>query len=445
MSVQAPGSRWYNAVWRWHFYAGLLCIPFVLWLAITGSIYLWRPQIEHWLDRPYRHLPVSGSMASPDAQVAAALRAVPGARLVSYTVPERADDAVSVLVRAGASVDRVRLNPQTLQPLQVVAEESRPMRLIFHLHGELLAGAAGSYLVETAACWAIVMIITGLYLWLPRGRRGWGGVLYPRLGRGRRVLWRDLHATTGLWVSLLAIGLIVTGLPWAKAWGSYFQHVRAVTGTADGPPDWTIGGKAPADAEQHAGHDPGMAMTASPPITPGELPRVIAAARGAQIAAPILIKPPETTGAPWTVTSDAADRPLRADMRVDGRTGATLSIRRFADRHWIDRAVGYGVAAHEGALFGLANQLLGTATAVGLMLLSVSGAVLWWRRRPIGLIGAPIPLSRPRYGPVLLAAIGALAIALPMFGATLLTVLLIERWVLRRIDPVRRWLALRPG
>ena len=46
------GRRLYRAVWRWHFYAGIFCIPFVVWLACTGSIYLFKPQIERWLDRP---------------------------------------------------------------------------------------------------------------------------------------------------------------------------------------------------------------------------------------------------------------------------------------------------------------------------------------------------------------------------------------------------------
>ena len=27
----------YRAVWRWHFYAGLFCVPFVIVLALTGS------------------------------------------------------------------------------------------------------------------------------------------------------------------------------------------------------------------------------------------------------------------------------------------------------------------------------------------------------------------------------------------------------------------------
>lgn len=30
----------YRAVWRWHFYAGIIFAPFIILLAITGIIYL---------------------------------------------------------------------------------------------------------------------------------------------------------------------------------------------------------------------------------------------------------------------------------------------------------------------------------------------------------------------------------------------------------------------
>ena len=38
LNTKAPDvmSGAYRAVWRWHFYPGLLCLPFVLWLAATG-------------------------------------------------------------------------------------------------------------------------------------------------------------------------------------------------------------------------------------------------------------------------------------------------------------------------------------------------------------------------------------------------------------------------
>jgi uncharacterized iron-regulated membrane protein len=318
------------------------------------------------------------------------------------------------------------------------------MRLIFHLHGELLAGAIGSYLVEIAACWAIVMLLTGLYLWWPRSRRGLAGVLYPRLRSRGRTFWRDLHATAGLWVSVFALGLILTGLPWAKGWGSYLGEVRQITGTSRGAVDWTIGGKAPrveAMPGEHTGHG-GMTMPAPlPPV--GELARVIAATRPLGLAAPVLISPPARTGAPWSVASDAANRPMRATLKVDGVSGRIINRTDFAQRHWIDRVIGYGVAVHEGALFGLANQLLGTVTALLLVLLSISGAVMWWRRRPIGLLGAPVPTGRARFGTGLIVAIIALALYLPLFGLTLLVVMLFEMIARRWLPGSASWLGLR--
>jgi uncharacterized iron-regulated membrane protein len=38
---------YYNFFWRWHFYAGLIVMPAVLIIAITGEIYLLQPQIEN--------------------------------------------------------------------------------------------------------------------------------------------------------------------------------------------------------------------------------------------------------------------------------------------------------------------------------------------------------------------------------------------------------------
>jgi uncharacterized iron-regulated membrane protein len=179
-------------------------------------------------------------------------------------------------------------------------------------------------------------------------------------------------------------------------------------------------------------------------LRPGELTRVVAVARTLDLAPPVLVMVPQKMGGVWSVSSDAADRPLRADAKIDGATGRVLSRTDFAQRHWIDRVIGYGVAGHEGALFGIANQILGTLTALFLILLAVSGAVMWWRRRPIGLLGAPVRLSRPAIGAGLVALIVALGLYLPMFGATLILVLLSEKLLLRRLRGTRRWLGLAP-
>ncbi len=462
--------RWpdYQAVWRWHFYAGLFCIPFVCWLACTGSIYLFKPQVEAWLDRPYAHLAQPGEMrAPPSAEVRAALAVEPGSVLHAYQLPTKPEAAAQVLVGKGVEEWRIWVHPVTLRVLKSVPEDDRFMKVVFRLHGELLLGDRGSMLVELAASWAMVMILTGLYLWWPRSARGLAGVLYPRLGAGRRLFWRDLHAAAGVWVSAFAIFLLVTGLPWAKNWGGYLKEIRSLAGQATVRQDWTTGrsselaqraalsagslaGQQLASSDAMAGMDhadmPGMRRLAAylPPGSYTAIDRVAPTVAALRLAYPVLVTPPLSPRGAWGGRSDAQDRPKRTTLRIDGASGRLVQREDFGQRNWVDQAVGVGVAAHEGQLFGWPNQLIGLFTAVCLLTVSLSAVVLWWRRRPNGLLGAPIPVGRPRFSTGLLALVVILGLLLPLFGASLVAVFLLERLVLRRLAGASRWLGLHP-
>ena len=151
----------YRAVWRWHFYAGLFCIPFVLVLATSGALYLFKAEIESWIDRPYDHLALRGHPTSAADQIRAAIAAVPGLTFNSYEVPEAKDSAVRVIVNSDGKSIRVYVHPESLQVLNTVREDQRLMKVLFRLHGELLMGNRGSTLVELTASWAIIMILTG--------------------------------------------------------------------------------------------------------------------------------------------------------------------------------------------------------------------------------------------------------------------------------------------
>ncbi|AXB77697.1 PepSY domain-containing protein [Novosphingobium sp. P6W] len=458
MSLSEPRAevrteRWYRAVWRWHFYAGLLCVPFVLWLSVTGGLYLFKPQIEAALYAPYRGVAAGGALLlSPAAVAARAAAAVPGSLLHKYVLPESPADAVEVLVGKGSEEFRVWVHPQTGAVLHQAAEEDRLMRVVFRLHGELLAGDTGSALVETAACWTIVMLLTGLFMWWPRGGSGLAGTLYPRLRRGTALFWRDIHAVTGLWITLGALFLIVSGLPWANAWGDYLRQMRAVTGTAGGRQDWSAGTaaeattRAKADAAMrammapHAEHHSMTMHHMAPP--PAALDAVIARAETLNFAAPVEVSPQTTPGAPWQVRSQAENRPRRDSAEI-AADGTLIGIQRFADRHWIDRAVGYGVAVHEGAWAGLANQLVNLAVLLGLVLLCGSSVVLWWRRRPAGKLGAPRTLAPLRHSWALVALVIVLALAMPMFGMSLAAAVLLEASIKRLAPRLREWMGWR--
>lgn len=459
----------YRTIWRWHFYAGLLVIPLVLVLASTGAIYLFKPQIDAFEERAFTGGTDRGSV-SPADQVQAALSAFPGARLHTYRIPAREGDAalVHIGLAGGAGMRDVFVSPQGVV-LDSLGSDTRIAQVVHDVHGQLLLGRKGSWLVELAASWAIVLIVSGLYLWWPRGR-GAAGVVWPRLGAGGRLFWRDLHAVTGFWVSGLALVLLVTGLPWADVWGSAFRSFRTEMGWIKGQQAWTVGGQAPGggsgmDAD-HAQHDHAAMLAADPDpraaagrVMAGQhahhgpngasFAEIVAEAKSRHLPFPVVVVPPGAPGAfgapaslQWTVRSDTQDRPRAVTLRFDPVTGRETARETFADKHPIDRVVGYGVAWHEGALFGWINQLIGLATALMLITLAISGFAMWRKRKPDDTLGAPaLPAVPARIGGVVGIVI-VLAAVLPMLAISLGVVLLIERLMLARIAPVARWLGI---
>lgn len=422
-----PGAL-YPLSWRWHFYAGLFVLPFILILSVTGSIYLFKPQIECWEERSWLGLGTAGAV-TPDRQLAAVLAANPGARFNHYRLPRVAGDAAMVqLGWPDGKLREVFVSPQG-RVLGSLDPDARIAAVVARIHGSLLIGRWGDWLVELAASWTIVMILTGLYLWWPRPLR-FAGTLWPRLSLRGRPLLKDLHRVTGFWIAGLVLVMLASGLPWAGVWGSAFAWTRAEMGWVKGPQDWKIGAQG-----GHAGHAPGMTMPMASHEAAGTglpLSAFVAKAEAEHMAFPVLVLPPHApqafgppTGDVWTVKSTAQNRTLTRQVTYDPASGTEIGRSGFADSHVIDRIVNTGVAWHEGQLFGVANQIIGVLTAIALVGLSLIGVLMWLRRRPAGGIGAP-PAAPARLGWAIVPLV-ALGVLLPLFGASALAILIVDQ------------------
>jgi len=414
----------YRGLWRWHFHAGLFCIPFVVVLALTGSIYLFKPQIDALADRGVDSLVVSGHRATGEAQIAAAIASLPGSKLFVYEIPLEPDDAVRVHLYSPDGTGRiVYVHPETLAVLKSVPHTHRLTEFVRTIHSNLLIGRTGSILIELAASWAIIMLGTGLFLWWPRESAGIAGVLYPRLRMGRRVFWRDLHAVTGIWVSAFAMFLLITALPWTLVWGSGLEKTRALF-----TPEKKEWAASPIDEHsQHRTED--AAATLASPLT---LDAIVSRVAPLHLAPPVRIYLPNERTPYWRVRAETQNRPLVRELELDPNTGAVLSDKGFDGKPTLDRVIGVGIAAHEGQLFGLANQLLGLFTALGLITICISAVVMWWRRKPDGSLGVPEPrVEGFTIRAPLRALIVGLAILLPVLGASLLVIWGTTRWTAR--------------
>ena len=166
-------------------------------------------------------------------------------------------------------------------------------------------------------------------------------------------------------------------------------------------------------------------------------------ARALNLPPPVTLAAPAKHDTLWKLASDTGNRPQRVTMMIDPMMLEVISRENFADKRPLDQAVGYGIAAHEGQLFGPLNQALGILTALGLMTLCVSAVVMWWQRRPSDILGAPQILPDERLAPGLALIIVVLSIFLPVLGISLIVTGLIEWLILRRIPRLRDWLGLK--
>ena len=156
---------------------------------------------------------------------------------------------------------QVFVSPQG-KVLGALDRNERISETVTRIHGTLLLGEWGDRLVELAASWTNVMILTGLYMWWPRPLRA-AGTLWPRLHLRGRPLLKDLHRVAGFWIAGLVLVMLASGLPWAGAWGSAFKWAREELHLIDGPQDWKIG----VDGG-HAGHHGAMPMAQPPHPAP---------------------------------------------------------------------------------------------------------------------------------------------------------------------------------
>ena len=205
-AMMAPALH--RAIWRWHFFAGLVVAPFLLILSATGAIYLFNDEIDDLIYPRLRIVTPSPRVVPASAMIDAALRSHPGSasRIDLPGSPDRA--AVVFVTPAAGEPLRVHVDPGSGRVLGALVASRTLTGWADTMHGSLTIGTVGDRIVELAACWTLVLIATGLILWWPRGRWRAGGVLWPRLAGRGRPLWRGLHAPVGLWAAGLIAFLI---------------------------------------------------------------------------------------------------------------------------------------------------------------------------------------------------------------------------------------------
>ena len=100
----------YRTIWRWHFFAGLLVLPFLVMMAVTGGAYHFKPELDHWVYRSMEDVPARTQAF------------VPASVVVDRVVLRRVHDRVVLRDRVvtRALIERERQHPDLGRALQLV-------------------------------------------------------------------------------------------------------------------------------------------------------------------------------------------------------------------------------------------------------------------------------------------------------------------------------------
>ncbi|GGE51022.1 hypothetical protein GCM10007276_30050 [Agaricicola taiwanensis] len=450
MSVTAlePGARraadrassdLYRAVWRWHFYAGLLVLPFLISLAVTGALYIFRDEIDAIVHADLKRVevPDSATRVAPSALVDAALAAHPGTA-VKYTDPAMPDASAEITVNsAGEGRHAVYVNPYNGEVLGTLPDRGTVMWTIRYLHSLKYFGPTARMIIEIAGGWAILLVGTGIYLWWPRRQNG--GVVTVRGRPRQRMFWRDLHAVTGLFVGGVILFLAITGMPWSGVWGA--QVNQWANGNNFGYPTGVR--VAVPMSDEHVGH---IAPT-SWSLEQARVPQSPTAGHGARaitldeavamfdrlgLHRGYAVSLPTSAEGVYSGSVYPDDLTQQRVVHLDQYTGKPLIDMSYADYGPLGRWLEWGINVHMGQEFGRIGQIVLAGFCLGVVVLAVSAGVMWWKRRPSGSLGVPpLPTDR-RVFRGLLAILAVGGIVFPLVGASLVVMLALD-WVYVRV------------
>jgi len=391
-----------------HRYVGLVMAGFLLIAGLTGALLAWNHELEEWINSDlYRiHPPFAGApLLDPLVLRERMLVQYPDVRIDFLSLEIEADKAVNIYFRAkpdpngGEAVELINnelfVNPYTAEILgqrkwgDISQGMKNFMPFIYKFHYTLALGIIGRYAFGVIALLWTLDCFIGAYLTFPRRtrrpknpRRSDQKNWWQHWQQAWKVRWRsnsyklnfDLHSAGGLW-------------PWAMllvfAWSSVAFNLSEVYA----PVMQTVFESQPSVRK--------IPKLAKPNLTPAigwfearatarQLIGKQAKLQGFTVhQEQRLIYDPKTGSYRYEVLSsrDVSDHHGGTRMAFNASTGELIAL-------WLPTGVASGdtvtswlLSLHVASVWGWPFKLFVCLVGMAVAMLSVTGVVIWWRKR----------------------------------------------------------------
>ncbi|PTY08702.1 PepSY domain-containing protein [Opitutaceae bacterium EW11] len=350
-----------RAFWMLHSWLGLAAGVGLLVIGLTGSLLMFRHELDVWLQPELvRAVPSAAGRLPADELLRAAERQLPGYEVTGWLIDEERPAAADLLyvIRHGTS----RWLLATLDPYsgRLLATPRTPKQTVsgwlLELHYTFLGGHTGTCIAGVLGAALCLLGVSGLWIY----REFWKCAFTLRWGRGARILFSDLHKAVGILSVAFNLALGFTGAYWNLT--HIFGH-------------WMEGG---ADEPVVAGrlYSPAFSLARALADAPGQLPGF----RSRYVSLPTV------PGGAVTLWGAVEPRgllrgPYGSTVSYDAATGAFTAVQDLRAASWWRQVVDAFTPLHFGAFGGMAVRLLWSAGGLAPGILAVSGFFIWRSRR----------------------------------------------------------------
>jgi uncharacterized iron-regulated membrane protein len=348
---------------------------FVL-MGLTGSALVFHEAIDAWLNPALLAPRTRGEPRPLDEILTAARTALPEARGdVGMAMPKSDDEVFSVyFYDVPGAGSRPRTVEVTVDPASGAVLGQRDARrhltaVLYGLHDSFMIGDAfgirevGMTAVGIGGLVLTISTVSGLYLWWPRWAQFGRAVRVEHRHGGKRLTF-DLHRAVGFWSALVLLVVAGTGvyLVFPNAVGAVVGAVSRTQPRPRGVASKPIPG-APLSAERVVQ----IVGTRFPGgvITWLDLPADPRAAYRAWVRQSRDVRPSDGDATVW----------------VDQWSGAILHVRDRRTMPAGEAFLHWQFPLHNGEALGLAGRITVFLAGLTPLVLAVTGALIWWRKR----------------------------------------------------------------
>ncbi len=441
--VQPVSRAFYQMAWRWHFYAGLFVIPFLLMLSITGTVMLFDKQIQ---SARYNLAVIQPSeqddVLAVSTLIANVQQRYPEAHIKKYMPAKAQLLPAFVIIKDGSTTLHIALNPYSGEILDKLDRNSSFYAWANDIHGSLLIGDTGDRLIEAAAGLMLLLILSGLYMWWPSNNSSKRAVFWPIKGRGKRAYYRELHSALGLYTAIVMLFFIISGLAWAGVWGSKivqpwssFPMQKSSNVPLSKLPHSSLNQgvmeEMPWNLEQTKLPVSDTQVAKSTAFKKVSIDQIVAQAKSLnmqnyQLRIPLSEKAVYSLTAN-TMSGDITDPRLDRTVHIDQYSGKILADIGWDEYSPMAKFMAAGIALHQGGI-GSLNLWANTLLCIIMIIICITGIIIWFKRRPAKgyALAAPAKVVSPKAWKLGIFTLVTLSVVFPVTGVAIVLFFVID-------------------